>query len=637
MTGLFPTNDAGIPDVRLPDPDIKIEGDALVSRLHGDIYFSREDGLAESRYVFCDSTGLPELIKTQNHVTIAETGFGTGLNFIAVQQMRDDINPHCRLDFISFESCPLPADLIEIAHRPFAEVASYSKALRTNLPPRWPGYHKRIFADGKDHLHLYFGDALSHLRSISFQADAWFLDGFNPKSNESLWQEALYTQISRCSVAGARLATFTAAGAVKRGLTAAGFVVEKKAGYGRKREMITAHLPAKEILPSKVSQKDVAKALPKSALIIGGGIAGASLAHALHGRGISATILEAGPNLADKASGNPVALQTARLRVLHDAPGRLSVACLSYAQMLANAAKAIAKSGVVSTMRRDKDEVRHDKLVQSGWPAELFQPLCAEELAEQAGLPFARKGSRQSAASVIYPKRFVQYLARHASVMTHCGVKEITKNERAKGAYCVHLENKDLLEADLVFVTCGALLPALLRASQLPDIEHQISAGQISFWSSSSPLAKTKDAITYGGYLTPEIEGHHYIGASFDKTGQSEVTIKGHQHNLSLMPQEWQHLAPDITKAKGRLSYRLSTPDRFPICGALDQGTDRGGLPDKGGLYVLSALGAWGMTNAPLLAEMLVSQALGLPQGCDDEICQLVRPERLFHAERKGA
>ena len=630
MTGLFPTNDAGIPDVRLPDPDIAIKGDALVSRTHGDIYFSRDDGLAESRYVFCHSTGLPELFKTQSHVTIAETGFGTGLNFIAAQQMRDQINPQCRIDFISFESCPLPADLIEIAHRPFAEVASYSKELRTNLPPRWPGYHKRIFADGKDHLHLYFGDALSHLRALSFAADAWFLDGFNPKSNESLWQDALYAEVSRCSAAGGHLATFTAAGAVKRGLMAAGFVVTKQAGYGRKREMITAHLPAKEILPPKVSQKDAPKALPKTALIIGGGIAGASLAHALYGRGIAATIIEAGPGLADKASGNPVALQTARLRVLHDAPGRLSVACLSYAHMLANDAKAIAKSGVISTVMRDKDEVRHDKLAQSGWPSDLFQPLSTEELEEQAGLPFARKGSRQSAASVIYPAKFVQYLARHATVITHCAVTEITKNERANGAYCVHLDKKDHLDADLVFVTCGALLPLLLRASHLPEIKHQISAGQISFWPSSSPLAMTKDAITYGGYLTPEIEGHHYIGASFDKTGQSEVTVKGHQHNVSLMPQEWQDLAPDITKANGRLSYRLSTPDRFPICGALDQN------PDKGGLYVLSALGAWGMTNAPLLAEMLVSQALSLPQGCDDEICQLVRPERLFYADGKG-
>ena len=48
-----------------------------------DIYFSPENGLEETRHVFLNGNNLPELWNNKSHFVIAETGFGTGLNFLA--------------------------------------------------------------------------------------------------------------------------------------------------------------------------------------------------------------------------------------------------------------------------------------------------------------------------------------------------------------------------------------------------------------------------------------------------------------------------------------------------------------------------------------------------------------------------
>lgn len=595
------TNDSAYANVSLADIDVRYEGDVIISALHDDIYFNRTNGLQESDYVFCKGTDLASAIAGSSHITIAETGFGTGLNLLAACQLRDEINPACQIDFISFEACPLTAEIITKAHRPYQEIAHSSALLCANLPPRWPGYHKVIMDEGRTHLHLYYGDALSQIAVLDFVADIWFLDGFNPKTNHDLWSQALFEQIFRCSADGARLATFTAAGSVKRGLAQAGFCVSRRDGFGHKRDMIIAHKRGEW----RANEQEIS-----SAIIIGGGIAGASLAYALHHRGVSAHIIEKGAELASGASGNGAAMQSARLRVHNDAAGRLSVACLSYAKRLAAKAHVIAHEGAVTLNNRDKDQKRLDKLAKAGWPEALFQSLDAQELSNILGIQTQQNGEWQQASAVIYPAELTRYLAQSAQVTRGTEVRSIHKT---KAGYEVMLADGEMLSCGVAFLACGADIPALLARSNLPEMACQISAGQVSVWEEAGPLSISRRAVNYGGYMTPQIDGKQYFGASFNRDGQTHVTAEGHQHNLDLLPEEWRALAPDITKAEGRLSYRLSTKDRMPVCGALD---DR--------LYLISALGARGMTNGPLLADMLVAQALGRPTGLDRDITQAV-------------
>lgn len=82
----------------------------------GDVYFSRDAGLDETRHVFLQHNQLAErfaALPQRGQFTIAETGFGTGLNFLCAWQCFEQHAPaDARLHFVSAEKYPLtPQDL----------------------------------------------------------------------------------------------------------------------------------------------------------------------------------------------------------------------------------------------------------------------------------------------------------------------------------------------------------------------------------------------------------------------------------------------------------------------------------------------------------------------------------------------
>ena len=594
-------------NIKLPEIDLRFDGAFFTSNAHDDIYFSKDGGLDESVYVFCEGTELAQLMRQKKNITIAETGFGTGLNLMAVLALRDEIRADCQIDFISFEACPLDADIMEMAHRPFPKIAGYSRLLRDKLPPRWHGYHKVNLEPARTHLHLYYGDAFAHISKLHFKADIWFLDGFNPRKNRDLWHEEMMMEIARCSHEGARLATFTVAAMVRQGLEKAGFELQKKAGFGRKRDMLTARKAGS--LPTRPELK--------RPVIIGGGIAGASLAHALINRGIKPLILEQSNALATGASGNPAAMQSARLRVHHDAPSRLSVSCLSYAKALAEEAGAVLHDGSLMINKDDKETLRHNKLLALGWPEELCHYVDEEQVHEVTSLPASYSAISQPASSIINPQAFTKYLAKDADVRTDISITDIIQGEEG---YDITLKGGEVIKADHLFLACGSDMPEILSLCCDIRFPVEVSAGQVSIYEAPYHLADIQTGLHYGGYMTPPIDGVQYWGASFDKTGQTDVTLEGHQHNQSLLPKSWQASdLPDIHKAKGRLSYRLSSKDRQPLIGSLNPH-----------LHIMTALGARGMTTAPLCAQMLIARLCGAPEGFDKEVTASLSPQRFL-------
>lgn len=209
------------------------------SKQFDDVYFSMQDGLAETRHVFLDGNGLPSAWCGQECFTICETGFGTGLNFLAVLKLwRDtpeDIRPK-KLCFISFEKYPLSRDQIAEYLSVWDELESQLDELLSVYPDEIQRGEYELSLDGVS-LTLYFGDVNEDMPRLNTQVDCWFLDGFKPSSNPDMWSEAVFANMARLSKKGASFATFTAAGFVRRGLQAAGFEVRKVPGFGRKREM----------------------------------------------------------------------------------------------------------------------------------------------------------------------------------------------------------------------------------------------------------------------------------------------------------------------------------------------------------------------------------------------------------------
>ena len=203
------------------------------SKEFDDVYFSAENGLAETRHTFLAGNGLPERWAGRDEFVIAETGFGTGLNFLAVWKLFEETaRPEQKLHFISFEKYPLSAAQIEEYLQPWKnEFGDLLTCLVDQYAEGTVQINERVT------LSLIFEDVNEAIVQKNFKADAWFLDGFKPSSNPEMWSETVFQNMARLSAADATLATFTAAGFVRRGLTEAGFKVEKVRGYGTKRDM----------------------------------------------------------------------------------------------------------------------------------------------------------------------------------------------------------------------------------------------------------------------------------------------------------------------------------------------------------------------------------------------------------------
>ena len=194
-----------------------------VSRRFDDPYFSLAGGLAETRHVFLAGNGLPARLVPGFHV--AETGFGTGLNLLALAQVAA-----VPVRFTSFEAFPMTVEELARAHAAFPELAPLAAQLRA-------GWGQDQITVGQVTARIVAGDARDTLPAWGGMADAWFLDGFSPARNPELWSGDLLAAVGAHTAPGGSFATYTAAGHVRRALAAAGFRVERAPGFAGKRHM----------------------------------------------------------------------------------------------------------------------------------------------------------------------------------------------------------------------------------------------------------------------------------------------------------------------------------------------------------------------------------------------------------------
>lgn len=212
------------------------------SQIYDDVYHTAHGGLAQTRHVFLAGNGLPARWIDTDDFVIFETGFGLGLNFLVTWQTWRASEANGRLHFVSVEKHPFRHDDLARLLAPYAEMASLASKLLRQWPPLAPGFHRLHFDDGKVTLTLMFGDAQALLPQLTAAVDAVFLDGFAPTKNPELWSCDLLTAITRLCKSQATLATWSVAGEVRRGLQHAGWKLERRPGFGKKREMLVGQI-----------------------------------------------------------------------------------------------------------------------------------------------------------------------------------------------------------------------------------------------------------------------------------------------------------------------------------------------------------------------------------------------------------
>ncbi len=219
-----------------------IDGDMPFSTLFGDHFYARQDGRAETAYVFLQQNDLPERWLNGDDFVIGELGFGTGLNlFETWRQWIEKRRAEQSLTFVSFEAFPMAPDAMLQAISRWPDLLPLCEAFL----PMWQGVKNgtnRFHLDEQTRCEVHVGDALDCVSKWDCKADAWYLDGFAPAKNETMWSAELMQSVANHTSQNGTFATYTAAGWVRRNLEAAGFAVEKIPGHGTKREMIRGHL-----------------------------------------------------------------------------------------------------------------------------------------------------------------------------------------------------------------------------------------------------------------------------------------------------------------------------------------------------------------------------------------------------------
>ena len=369
-------------------PDLEWIGNTPRSTRFDDVYFQAEDGLAESRAVFLEGCGLPERFAGRRRFAVGELGFGSGLNILALLDLwrRHKPDAQAKLSIVSIEAFPMTADDAARALAAFPELAELSADLLTGWPGQRVGRHTIDLPEIGATLQIHVGDVREALSQLDAKMDAWFLDGFAPAKNPDMWSEEVLDQVGRLTAPGGRVSTFTVAGDVRRGLAAAGFEVEKRPGFGRKRERLEAIFPGE---PSDLHLSSIA--------VIGAGIAGASLARALTRQGLNVVVFE-GDQPGAGASGNPAALVTPRLDAGLGDVARLHAQAYARAVQIyrQEAPQALIARGALQLEAKPKDQERFDRLAAS----EIYGLGGFERL--EAGLTSAKLGESTSGGALRY-------------------------------------------------------------------------------------------------------------------------------------------------------------------------------------------------------------------------------------------
>ena len=596
---------------QLPKPDVCFVDGQLVSSEFDDIFFSAQDGLAETQHVFIAGTSLEKMLAENTHLVIGETGFGTGLNLCAVMALLDTSDSQCRIDYISFEASPLEAGTADRALSAFSGLDAYRHQLIASWPRRWPGVHHVELCNGQLHLQLHYGQAEDILPTLDFTADTWFLDGFAPARNDSLWSETVLRNIGRLSRAGTKLASFTVAGAVRQRLAETGFEVTKQPGFGHKRHMLVAEMKAgRQALPA-TEQAD------QHVLIVGAGIAGCALSYHLDRLNISHQLIDAETGVAGQASGNPAGLVLPHLSVGDSLAARLSLS--AFADMLAplDASGAILSEQVVSLDMPDIKARRQQKLATQGYPEDLACYRTADELSEMLNISVDVGGMVIPQAKLISPRPFCAYLAASEPIKA-----QITDMARHAAGWLLTSSEGVQFDGTHLVLSSGHALPDMLEQLGYSSGRFQLTTGQISLMPARD-MPEDLPALNFGGYLA-RLPEQVMLGASYDFTLSDRVLERAHRHNLALLPEQLHHLIDtDISGWQGRVANRLATEFRMPLCDY-----DCGGQIE--GLSVLGALGSRGLTLGFFLARHLAGQIAGRPDFLQRRLKDAMSLSRVF-------
>lgn len=646
---------------------IQWENDAPKSSQYQDIYFSRDNGLAETRYVFLEQNHLPQRWQNacaSNVFTIVETGFGTGLNFLSTWQLwKQCVDPKPDLTFVSVEKFPISRSDLERCLNLWPELGELRQQLLAIYPDLLKGNHPLIFEQGRVQLNLILGDVSEDLGRYPFVADCWFLDGFAPDKNADMWQESLFDLMQRRSRHNATFATFTAAGFVRRALAANGFNVERIKGFGPKREMLRGRLqtpPPAEYFPATLpgwacQYRQHRPSEKTDVIVIGAGMAGITTAHALARSGLTVRILERQSQPMAGASGQNQLALYAKFPALPNKEARFLAQCLSFSQRHFQMLQAQYPellfwhpTGLLQLAWNATEQHRLEKrLLHTTYPESLLRVVDANEGAQLCGITVNAPGLWFERSGWLDPHEYARALLSHPRITLHCNTECQKLDRTSDDSWLIATPSEEFTATHIV------LASAFDSAALQPDAAFPLKTlrGQVTTIQSEN-LVAARSVICGEGYLCPPHRSEHHFGATYDLISKhGGVLEKDNQTNINTIRKwlpDWLALEAltNATLIKGSAGMRCTTPDYFPIAGPIHQTqpmlTRFARLQHNAnacktlhgeyhsGLFINVGHGSKGLVTIPACAEMICAQICGKPGIFNDEAISAVHPARFL-------
>ena len=663
------------------------EDGAPHSEKFDDVYFDKDAGLEEKRYVFLQNNHLNERWKNlssaqpcQDHFTIAETGFGTGLNFLcAWKAFLEDAPTDTTLHFVSVEKFPLTKDMLTNALTMWPSLKEYSQQLIAHYPELTHGFHRIELAQGRIQLTLWFGEAEEGFAALNASVDAWFLDGFAPSKNPEMWTPNLFKHIHRLSHQGTTCATFTAAGIVRRGLKDVGFEVRKVKGFGQKREMVVGELNEQPLTftermaqgeawfnvrqnPSQHSGHE--EHHQKHVLVIGAGLAGATTAHALAEQGIKVTVWEQGKTVACKASGNPQGMLYPKLASQDTPVNRFYLSSYLYASKLYSKLDDSAvfwqQCGLEQRPTNEKEKQRFTNLLEN----KLYPTSIVHKHGENGSLFLPLSGwvvlTDLCQKLLDHPLINVRLMTRleglekddnapHPWLASHQPANDKIPQERFSHVVICTANDTH----DLSFLPKTPAYPIRGQVSYLP-----LEAAQKACSSVNEDVEKltTEHVLCQAGYVSPALKETLHFGATYDVRDLDEtVRAESQQRNLRIL-EDLLHLETGTLNERdcgGRVSFRCAIPDYTPMVGPISTPAileNHYAMLSKNakwkcnqianpqdGLFINIGHGSRGLVSAPLSGSYLTSLITNTPSPLEQSIMDKLHPNRfVIRALKRG-
>ena len=420
-------------------------------------------------------------------------------------------------------------------------------------------------------------------------------------------------QIKSQTKPGAVVATVSVMGTVRQGLTGVGFSCEEREGYGGKRHCLRARYTGES--------NQAVSAPPKHVAVIGAGVAGAALAHALAQRGVAVTVLERGAELGAGASGNPMAVFRPMLSRDDNRASRLTRAAFLHNLRAWTALGERVEWSRCGVLHLPKDEITAAKLHQAldiaAPPAEFARWVERDEARELANWPVEGAGLFFPSAGWVEPVTLCRAWLDHPAIQlrTNCTVERLRAD--ASGWHVLDGEGSVFIEVDAVVLANARDVMTLVPDQTWPLHTERGQVTQLP----SGCLPEIQRVIAREGYIAPgalqPLVGATYEHDDDDTMPRRDSDLVNLARLEAILPGAGSRF--NVDDVSGRASLRALLPDRLPILGAVN---------DQAGLFVAAGYASRGVVWAGLLGEALADQMTGQPLPIEIELMRIVAPDR---------